>query len=179
MQFISTRISILEQENKLSIVIFSYRSKLKNVLMVAWMITFSICGVLAISEFRVAADHDRKLFWLVFISFWVYFELVVLKAFLWRLRGKEKIVITKDAVKIKRDITGLERYKEYRVEQIADWKRISRDGSSILNAYENAYWFVGGECIAFDYYGREVRIGSQLSEEETGELLGKIKHYFS
>lgn len=179
MQFIGNRISILDNNNKLSIVIFSNRSRFKNVLLIGWMITFTVCGLIAIPEFTHAADRDRKLFWLVFISFWAYFELVVLKAVLWRLRGKEKIVITKDVVKIMRDVTGMERYKEYRVDQISNWKRVEVNSNSILSSYENAYWFVGGERIAFDYYGREVRIGSQLNDEETGELLGKIRHYFS
>src|ERR1035437_9814735 len=145
MQLIGDRISILDKENGLSIVILSYRNSFKNILIIAWMITFSICGVLAISEFRLALERDRKIFWLVFISFWVYFELVVLKAFLWRLKGKEKIIISKDVVKIKKEFSGFERYKEYRVEQISNWKRVPRDANSLVNSYENAYWFVGAE----------------------------------
>ena len=179
MQFIGTRISIIEKENALSVVILSYRSKLKNLLVVAWMLLFSVCGILAIIEFRAAGERDRKIFWLVFISFWIYFELVVLKAFLWRLRGKEKIIFSKDSVRVKRDVTGFEKYKEYRAEQIANWRRIERDPSSLVNSYENAYWYVGGERVGFNYYGKEIRIGSQLNQEETGQLLGKIKHYYA
>jgi len=177
MKFIGERISILEKENELSIVIFSYRNKFKNILVIAWVIIFSICGILAVSEFRHAVERDSKIFWLVFVSFWVYFELVVFKAVLWRLRGKEKILVTTDMVKIKRDISGFERFKEYSLAQTSEWGRVTTDKNSLVYSYENAYWFVGAERIRFSYYGREVRFASQLSEEETSELLGKLRQY--
>ena len=177
MEFQGNRISILNKENSLSVVIFSNRNRLKNILMLLWILTFTICGLMAIPEYTHAQDRDRKIFWLVFLSFWIYFELVVLKAFLWRLKGKEKVLLSQDVVRLKREVFGVERFKEYRVDQITNWKLIEPNASSLVNSYENAYWFIGGERISFDYYGREIRIGIQLANEEANELLAKIKHY--
>lgn len=176
MQLIGNRISILEKEGKLSIVIFSYRRKMKNIFLIAWIIAFTLCGLLVLPEFKYAQENDRKIFWAVFIAFWVYFEILVLKALLWRLRGKEKIIITKDVVKIMKFVTGLERFKEYRLDQISNWKKILND-NGLISSYENAYWFVGGECIGFDYYGRDIRFGNQLDDEEAKALIGKIKYF--
>src|SRR5574337_1959288 len=177
MQLQAKRISILEQENSLSIVIFSYRNNFKTTLMAVWVILFTLCGILAIKEFRMVTAHDKKIFWLVFTSFWIYFELVMLKAFLWRLKKKKKIILTKDIIKIQRYITGLEPYKEYRCEQAINWRRTTFAPGSMVNVYENAYWYVGGESITFDYFGSEVKIAVQLPENETSELLGKVKYF--
>ncbi len=178
MQLIGDRISILEKEKELSIVILSYRHPFKNILIISWMLLFTFCGVLAFREFIGAVEHDRRIFWMVFIGFWVYFEVSVLKACLWRWRGKEKILMSPGILKIKREVSGLESYKEYRMEQTGNWKRIIPDNRSISGFYENAYWFVGGERISFDFQGQEIGLGLQLKDEDVNELVRKLKHSY-
>jgi len=177
MQYVGDRISLLEKENELSIVILSYKHPVKNFVILAWLILFSICGVMAINELIHAKEPDRRVFWMVFTGFWVYFEWMVLKACLWRLRGKEKVLLTKEALRIKREITGLESYREYRLDQVENWKMVIPDVKSITGSYENAYWFIGAERISFDYKGKEIRWACQLNKEDAGLLLGKIKHW--
>jgi hypothetical protein len=39
----------------------------------------------------------------------------------------------------------------------------------------NSYWMIGGEKLAFDYYGKEIKFALQIEESEAKALLKILK----
>ena len=174
---LSARITINDQNDELNITIESLKNNTKTFLMLLWLLSFTACGFVAIQELIIAPDRDHKLFWFVFVSFWAYFEYSVLKALLWRFRGKEIIRFTKTELHLRKDIWGFEKAAQFDTESITDWHTIIETPQSIRAAYENAYWYCGGEKIAFKYLAKEYRFATQLSPEDAARLVSKLKFF--
>ncbi len=171
------RLNISEKGNELEVTILSYRDKLKTTLLMIWLGFWLACGVVSFGELIHSSGGENRIFWLVFESFWAYFLYAVTKALVWRLKGFESILLDKEGLKYARRIFGKEPYKTYNLSEISKFQKASLDSNALFSVYENAYWFVGGESIAFMVNGKEMRLGTQLNEKELKDLLSKLKFF--
>ncbi len=176
MNQIGKRITYVQKEDELSIVISSYSDKNKNVFLLLWFIAWS-CGGLAmlIYLFQVPTGQLKTMI-LVWIGFWLYFEFKVWKAYTWRKFGKEILKIGKKQLFYKRDNRGGGRILEYAVEFIENPGTYEKNQGDIINHLLSSYWVISGETLSFTYYGKEILFGMQLTEKEARELLKLIKN---
>lgn len=179
MELINDRVSMVEKDNELSIVILPQKNKFKTTLLVLWLTAFSVSGFYAMYMLSQATDNNHKIFWLVFISFWLYFEVLVLKAVSWRIKGIEKLRISGEVIYITKKIMGWERPQQMRIEQISGIHFIEKSIQSISANFETAYWFVGGERIYFDYKRKKITFAVQVDDATAQQLLSKIKWFLS
>ncbi|MBL7918186.1 MAG: hypothetical protein JNM96_07295, partial [Bacteroidia bacterium] len=91
MKVIGKRISILNKDNLLSIVILPENDKKKLFLMFLWLLAWSVCGIIVLANYFKLTTQDAKLFTIIYLSFWAYFEYKIVRAFIWRRSGKEKL----------------------------------------------------------------------------------------
>ena len=91
MEYIGDRISVKQKENELSIVILSHKDKTKNIILLSWLILWSISGIVVLFQYPTIIDQNTKAAIIVWLGFWAYFEYITIKAFLWRKSGKEMI----------------------------------------------------------------------------------------
>ncbi|MGB3948721.1 MAG: hypothetical protein WBM13_12105 [Bacteroidia bacterium] len=175
MEFISDRISIKKNENETSIVILSFSDKLKNKLLLTWLILWTAGGLIVLSQFFTFSDPNTKIAIIVWMGFWVYFEFKIWSAYLWRKNGKETIRIKNDKLYYKKDSLGTNKFKTYGTDFIKNLKLIEAKDDSFLESLNNSYWVIGGEKIAFDFYGKKIKLGIQLSDKEAKSLLKVIK----
>src|SRR5690606_14579836 len=89
MKVIGDRISILKKDDLLSIVILPITSKAKLWMMFAWLMAWSICGVIVFANYFQLDNQDAKLFIIIYLAFWVYFEVTIIRAYIWKKYGKE------------------------------------------------------------------------------------------
>jgi hypothetical protein len=175
MEFIGNRISIKRTENEISIVILSFSDKLKNKLLFAWLILWTIGGLIVLSQFFTFTDPNTKIAIIVWMGFWIYFEFKIWSAFLWRRNGKETIRIKNEKLYYKKDSLGTNKFKTYSTDFIKELRLIETKDDSFFENLNNSYWVVAGEKIAFDFYGKEIKIGIQLTDNEAKSLLKVIK----
>ncbi|MCC6838279.1 MAG: hypothetical protein IT234_07060 [Bacteroidia bacterium] len=180
MEYIGKRISIKKKENhEWSIVIISTTEKVKNILLFAWLFAWSVSGVIVFTQYFTVPDPDTRVAIMVWMGFWAYFEYKIVKAFLWRKYGVEKIKLHEGKLFYKRDVAGRGKIKVYDAEFIKDLRVVEAKENSFLENVNNSYWVVGGEKIAFDYYGKEIKIGIQLEKPDADALVKLIKKKFS
>lgn len=175
MEYIGKRISIKRTENELSIVILSLVNKLKNKLLFLWFILWSISGIIVLSQYFIMPYPNTKTAIIVWMGFWVYFEYKIFLAYLWRKSGKEKIKINDKKFLYKRDVSGRGKIKIYETDFIKNLRLIEPKENSFTENLNNSYWVIGGEKLAFDYYGKEIKFGLQLDEVDAKALMKLIK----
>jgi hypothetical protein len=176
MDYIGKRTSILRKDKELSIVILSNNDKVKNRLLLAWLILWSVSALVVISQYFLQTDPNTKTTIIVWMGFWVYFEYKIFIAYRWRSKGKEKIKIVDSKLFYKRDVSGKEKWKEYDVESIKDIRFIESAENSFFENLNNSYWVIANEKLAFDYNGAEIKFGIQLEESEAKAILKVIKN---
>ncbi len=171
MEYIGKRISIKRTGDEISIVILSSINKRKNLLFFLWLFLWTLSGVIVIAQYFIITDQNTKAAIIVWIGFWAYFEYKIFKAFMWRKFGVEKIKLREGKLFYKRDRAGKGKIKIYEFDFIKDLRLIEPKENSFFENLDNSYWVIAGEKLAFDYYGKEIRLGIQLEERDAKELF--------
>ena len=90
------RIKIDKNDGKLQIVIKAFLDEKKQQILLVWILLFSLCGIAIIAQLFEEYNTETKLFFGVYIAFWIFFEFKVIYAYRWRKYGEEKIIIDQD-----------------------------------------------------------------------------------
>ena len=176
MDYIGKRTSILRKDNELSIVILSNQDKVKNRLLLTWLILWSVSALVVIGQYFLQTDANTKTTIIVWMGFWAYFEYKIVVAYRWRRWGKEKIKILNGKLVYKRDVSGKEKPKEYDLDRIKDLRFIELKENSFFENLNDSYWVIANEKLAFDYNGAEIKFGIQLEESDAKAILKVLKN---
>lgn len=176
MEYIGKRISIQRKENELSIVILSFKDKLKNKMLLIWAALWSLSGIVIASQYFTITDHDTKTAIIVWLGFWAYFEYKIVVAYKWRTSGSEKLRISKEMLFYKRSLGKGGKIKEYKIDLIKQLKIIETKENSFFENLNDSYWMMGNETISFDYNGADIKLGIQLDAADAKALLKLIKN---
>ena len=91
MEKIGDRISYKEHDDFFTIIISGKIDKWKERLMLSWLVLWTICGLVFLYYlgFIESISKDESLVLVIVIIFWLYFEVRIFKAYLWRIKGIE------------------------------------------------------------------------------------------
>jgi hypothetical protein len=167
MEVISDRVSILNKDKVLSIVILPTADKKKLGLLFLWLMAWTVCGVLVFVNYFSLTNQDAKLFVIIYLSFWAYFEFKIARAFSWKKFGKEKIWFKNGKLHYQRELNGRGKIKEFDPALINDLTAKEIDERDFSDFINKSFWIKGGERIQFQYQGRYILMGLQLSDRET------------
>ena len=171
MDLISERISTVTKDDCTNIVILSERTKSKTNLLMLWFVLWTLGGLSVFIYFLTVEDRNTKLTLLVWISFWAYFEFRIYKALVWRIKGMEQIRLQKNKLLYKRIFNSKKKYDTYLLDYIKDVRLIATKEAAFAATMSSSYWTVSGEKIAFDYYGKEIKLGLELEEGDAKKLV--------
>jgi len=172
---IGSRITHHTDKNKVATIIISPKKEpLKGALLFAWLMMWSFCGVYVMIQLFESYSKEEKLYLIIFLLFWVYFEYKAIKAYLWRKLGREMLMIDNHALSIKKAYKNYGKSTQYYLENINGLKLKKVSDRSFSDQIEGSYWSVRGERIAFNYLRKEIKFGIQLSETEARKLYGLI-----
>ena len=73
-------------------------------------------------------------------------------------------------------VRGRGKIKVYEFDFIKDFKVIESKENSFFENLNNSYWVIAGEKLTFDYYGKEIKFGFQLSDTDATALFKYIKN---
>lgn len=177
MKIISARVSVLDKEDVLSIVILPTVEKKKLLGLLLWLIAWSVCGLIVLINFFMLNNRDAKLFLFVYLAFWLYFEIKIASAFRWKKFGKEKIWLKNNRMFYRKEISGKGKTNEFEIDMVNDVKMIELHQSSFSDAINQSFWIKGGERIQFQYLAKTIRMGLQLNDKETYDIIREIKLY--
>ncbi len=176
MEYIGKRISIKRIENGTSFVILSSIEKIKKIILFVWFTLWTISGVVVFAQYFLMKDEQTRIAIIVWMGFWAYFEYKIFKAVIWRNYGVEKIKLKDRKLFYKRDIAGKGKIKVFDFDFIKDIRVVEAQENSFFENLNNSYWVIAGEKLAFDYMGKEIKMGIQLDNADATDLLKLIKN---
>lgn len=177
MKVIGDRVSILKKEGLLSIVILPYSDKRKLGIMFLWLMAWTVCGIIVFANYFKTTDKDIKLFIIIYLSFWTYFEYKIMRAFVWRKYGKEKLWISDGIVHYKQEINKRGKVQEFDYSLIQNLLFIEREEHSFASVINSSFWIKGDERIEFTCQHKKVRFGMQLTDKEAKAIIKEISDF--
>ncbi|MBK9285353.1 MAG: hypothetical protein IPM51_13710 [Sphingobacteriaceae bacterium] len=177
MKVVSDRISILKKDDLLSIVILPTTDQKKTFLLFLWLFAWSVCGVIVLFNYKQLVQQDAKIFVIVYLAFWLYYEFKIARAFIWKKWGKEKIWLKSGKLNYQREVNQKGKINEYELNLLDELKLIEISTGSFSDFFNQSFWVKGGERIEFKYLDKFIRFGMQINTEEARILLSEIKQY--
>ncbi|MBX3164091.1 MAG: hypothetical protein KF900_06380 [Bacteroidetes bacterium] len=174
MKIISNRISILKEENLLSIVILPNRDKKKLLLMFLWLLAWSVCGVIVLANYFKLTDQNSKLFVMVYLAFWAYFEFKIIRAFAWKRSGKEKLWVQDGILHYQREINSKGKIQEFNLDLISKLNLIELRATNFADTINQSFWIKGGERLEFQAQSKIIRLGMQINDEEARAIMRDV-----
>lgn len=170
-KYISPRISYRENQGETTLVISSQIAKPKFVMLTVWLCLFGLSGLLIVSQIFVPGYPGMtRIGFIAFTSFWAYFMYRLGYVWWFRKSGMEFIRLQDGKLSIKRAIHTYGKSHEFLIGNIKHFGQRVQAQKSFSTELENSFWVLGGERLQFEYLGRDIRFGIQLTDEEVQKL---------
>jgi hypothetical protein len=174
---IGLRSSILIKNNVFSLVILPTVHKQKTLLLILWFFAWTTGGIIVMLNYPSLTEERAKLFVIIWLGFWAYFEYKIFRVCLWKQFGKEKLWIKNGIVFYQQSVNGKGKINEYDLNLITNIELIEVDEKNFGDFFSKSFWVKGGERICFTCQTKLVKLGMQLSHEESIEIIAEIKKY--
>ncbi len=176
-QAIGKRSSILIKDQVFSLVILPTDDKKKVNLMFLWLLAWSVSGVIVIANYFTLNQESAKLFIIVWLGFWAYFEFQIVRVYMWKRFGKEKLWIKNGTLFYQQDINGKGEIREYDVNLVSNFELVELTRGSIADTFSQTFWVKGGERIEFTCQSKNVRFGMQLEDDDAKKIITALKKF--
>jgi len=170
-RFLTERISYRVGKDSTSIVITGKVERWKEAALAAWVVAWTASGVYFMTQLNTDLPDETKMGIVIMLFFWVYFEIKIGRALLWRLWGVEQLRFSAGRLTIKNSIRGYGKRRDYFLDNIRSFETIAPNPRSVVASMEESFWVVGGERIYFEHLGKQVGLGRQLSAAEVNKLM--------
>jgi hypothetical protein len=177
MKIISERISIVKKENVLSVVILPTTDKKKLALLFLWLLAWTVCGMIVLANYFKIHNNDARLYLIIYLSFWAYFEFNIARAFIWKKFGREKLWVQDGILHYQREINRKGKIQEFNLDLLSPLRLIELKRTRLADTINQSFWVKGGERIEFDSQARNVRFGMQISDEEAGTIIREVNSF--
>ena len=177
MKVIGERISILIKDGVFSLVILPTTDKKKLGFLLLWLLAWTVCGIIVFINYFKLDNQQAKLFVIVYLSFWLYYEVKIARAFIWKSQGKEKLWIKNNILHYQREIRGKGKIKEYNLDVINDLDMIDLDEKSIGFSFSQSFWIKGGERLEFHALGKSIAFAMQVNDVEAKQILKEMEKF--
>jgi hypothetical protein len=179
MKVIGERISILKKEDLLSVVILPTTNKKKLGLMFLWLLAWTVCGIIVFVNYFKVNDQNSKLFIIIYLSFWLYFEFNIARSYIWKRWGKEKLWIKNRILHYQREVNGKGKIREYNLDLVSKLHLVELKASRFTDTINQSFWVKGGERLEFSAQAKLIRLGMQLTDEEAITVMKEVNHFIS
>ncbi|MES2629468.1 MAG: hypothetical protein V4616_10920 [Bacteroidota bacterium] len=174
MKFIGSRISHQNKNGIFSVVIAASVERSKETLLATWLFFWTCSGIYFITQLFTPLPKETKLVIAVLLTFWGYYEYRIGLIFLWRKFGYESIKFADDKLVIRDVIRGRGKSREFFIDNIPHFAKLKLE-EGWVKSMDQSFWVKGNGYIQFQYQGKLVHFGKQLTDEETSKLLDLVQ----
>lgn len=176
-QVIGKRSSILIKEKIFSLVILSTDSKKKVNLMFLWLMAWSVSGIIILANYFKLTNDNAKMMIIVWLAFWAYFEFKIIRVYMWKRFGKEKLWIKNGKILYQQDVNGRGKIKEFDINLLSGFSIIPLTVGSIADTFSQTFWVKGGERIEFTCQSKLIKFGMQLNDDEANKIITALNKF--
>lgn len=174
---IGQRSSLSIKEQVFSLIIIPTDKKRKTGLLFLWLFAWTISGVIVLSSYPQIRDQNARLMLIIWLAFWAYFEFKIIRVFMWKRFGKEKLWVKNGTLHYQQDINGRGKVKQYDINLISELKVIPVEKTNFADSFNQSFWVKGGERIEFSCQGKVIRLGMQLPDEDATKIVSELKKF--
>jgi hypothetical protein len=174
MKVLGDRVSILKKENLVSVVVLASNDKKKLFLLFTWLLAWTVCGIVVFGNYFNAHSRDQKIFIIVYLAFWAYFEINIIRSFIWKRWGKEKIWIQDGILYYQKEVNRKGKIREWNVSLISRVDIIELKPGRWADTLSQSYWIKGGERLQFESQGKIVQFGMQINDSQASEIKREL-----
>lgn len=172
MKWIGERISFLDKKDSISFVIYPPKLGRKKLLIVIWFVLWLAIGTYVTTAFFKEYSDEEKLALVIFMLFWLYFAIRVLRTIIYLYFGKEYIKLNKNSLRVKRATGSYGKSNQYFIENINKLSVIPLKEGSFKKVFEDSPWVRGANRIQFECFQKRYSFGRKLNDKDA-ELLFK------
>ena|SRR5690554_78863 len=166
MKWIGERISFVDKKDSISFVIYPPKIGRKKILILVWFALWVLIGGYVSAQFFQDYTQEEKLALFIFMVFWFYFAMRVLRTILFLFFGKEYIKLDKNSLRIKKATGSYGKSKQYFLENITKLNLIVLKDNSFQKVYDDSAWVRGTNRIEFEYFQKRHSFGRKLEEKD-------------
>lgn len=174
-----TRVKIEGGPEGLEIVIPVSRSLFLVAFLGVWLVGWAMGEANALAQ----ALSDRRglpgpvlLFWLLL---WTAGGLVALYLWLWRVAGKERILMGTSTLRVKRDILGFGRTRVYELRKIQRLRVVPLSAGSANRDFATRLSGLAGGAIEFEYENRAIQFGFSIDETAARTIVERMRQRYA
>lgn len=173
------RVAIEGGPEGLEIVIPASRSLFLVIFLGVWLVGWAMGEVNALSQAlsgRMGLPSPVLLFWLFL---WTAGGLVALYVWLWRLAGKERILMGASTLRIKQDILGFGRTRVYELRKIRRLRVVPLAAGSANRDVTAKLSGLAGGGIEFEYENRAIQFGFSIDEAVARMIVDRMRQRYA
>jgi len=171
----NNRITVSKNDAKLKIVIKAFLDKKKQQMLLIWILLFSVCGIAIIAQFFENYDTGTKVFFGVYVAFWIYFEFKVVYAFRWRRQGVEIIMIENSKLTLTKSIGKRGVTQQYELKEIKKIDFFEDSNGGFVKSMNTSYWNINKYHIALTLENSIVPFGIDLTNKEAKNIINELR----
>lgn len=171
------RIVYKELGEELIIEIKALFDEKKQKLLLAWIILFTICGLLLFSQFFAEYNNSTLIFFGVYMAFWLFFEFKVIYAYRWRKQGVERIIINKENLILIKEIGKRGITQEFDINEITKVEKYNSQENSFFKSMNTSYWNINKYSLSITTKDTFIPFAIDLSNEESKLVMKKIQQF--
>lgn len=141
-----------------------------------WLIGWSF-GEVAVLIQVFSAEKAPKIFLFAWLGGWTVGGVFAIYAWLWNIKGKEIINITRSELQHIHQLPIYKRSKEYDLSSITNLRAQEQNISIFGSRNGMEFWGISGGSIAFDYGRSTHKFGAQLDQAEAAHIINEIKQF--
>ncbi|MGM0480045.1 MAG: hypothetical protein ACQERC_12560 [Bacteroidota bacterium] len=173
MKWIGERVSFKDHKDSVTFVIYPPQIGYKKNIVLAWFVLWLIIGGTVVSQFFYEYSNQETIALFIFMSFWTYFAVRVLRTLLYLFRGREFIKLDQTALRIKSATGKYGKARQYLIENISKFSVVEMKDTSFQKVFEDSAWVRGTPRLRFEYMGKSIGFGRKL-EEKDAKLMFQI-----
>jgi len=171
------RINIEKSDGKLAVVIKAFYDENKQKMLLAWILMFSLCGLAIVSQFFEEYDSGTKVFFGVYVAFWLFFEFKVISAYRWRKYGEEKIIIEKKRITLIKSIGKRGVPQHYNLNEIKKIDFFNNDGGGFIKSMNSSYWNINKYHLALHLEKSVVPFAIDIVNKDAKHILNELRKF--
>jgi hypothetical protein len=172
--FETERIQLNESPEQLELIISGSIPGNQFKLLSIWLFSWTAAGVFVLTQLPGPMPKEQRIFMIIWLAFWAYFEYKIGTAWIWRKYGQEVFILKKDHAELRFETPIRPRASVFVNSEIDSFTNLEEQKGLFVKNYYSSFWVKGGESIGFRYRGKLFSFGRQLSAADSQQLIQKL-----
>lgn len=171
-----SRINIDQQKEKLEITIKAFCDEKKQKMLMVWIALFTICGVAIITQLFEDYDAGTKVFFGVYVAFWLFFEFKVIYAYRWRKQGEERIIIENNELYLIKTIGKRGVTQRFAFDEIKKVDFFKDSNGKFVKEMNTSYWNINKYHLSLQLENTQIPFGIDIKQADAKKIMNAIRN---